>query len=91
MNTPLFYWKGRVAFWIEEMKITSTRKQRLQVYSDVAAALVAIDAYFTGVENLFFTPHVVSLLLFAVVSDCVLLKGFYRNSYSEIYHLKNKA
>jgi hypothetical protein len=59
MNTSC-YLKGRIAYLIEEVKNSSDRRFRLRLYSDVAAALVVLDGFFSGIENMKISICVIS-------------------------------
>ncbi len=68
MNTP-HYLKGRLAFLIEEVKDCSNRRFRLRMYSDLAATMVVLDAFFTGIENMYISNYVISAFFIAVIVD----------------------
>lgn len=39
------------------------------MYSDLAATMVVLDAFFTGIENMYISNYVISAFLIAVIVD----------------------
>ncbi len=71
---------GRLMFWLEEDKLSFSRRIPIRACCDVASVLMVMDGLINGLDRLAFTPFVVSLLVIVVALDLVLAKQMCRDS-----------